>query len=191
MDAKARENAMQEPDESLYLRYMEQRREADFRILFERHKESLTLFLFGYVHNMEDAEELMMDAYAQVAAGSGFAGRSSFKTWLFAIGKNLALQKIRKRHVETVELTEEAGEGPDTPEFEILKHERSMRLYQAMNCLNPEYRQTLYLLYFEEMSCEEVARVMKKTRKQVYNLAERSRKAMSEELRKRGFEDEF
>ena len=78
---------MQEPDESLYLRYMEQRREADFRILFERHKESLTLFLFGYVHNMEDAEELMMDAYAQAAAGSGFAGRSSFKTWLFAIGK--------------------------------------------------------------------------------------------------------
>ena len=40
---------------------------------------------------MEDAEELMMDSFAEVAAGRTlFSGRSSFKTWLFAVARNKA-----------------------------------------------------------------------------------------------------
>ena len=88
---------MIETDEVLYSRFLAERSEDDFRILLERHKESMILFLNGYVHNMEDAEELMLDAYAQVAAGTkAFLGRSSFKTWLFSIGKKMALMHLRK-----------------------------------------------------------------------------------------------
>lgn len=46
-----------------------------------RHNTSLTLFVFGYVRNMHDAEDIMMDAVAAAAAGEPrFAGKSSFKT---------------------------------------------------------------------------------------------------------------
>ena len=50
---------MIESDELIYRRYLAERNEEDFRILLERHKESLMLFLCSFVHNMEDAEELM------------------------------------------------------------------------------------------------------------------------------------
>ena len=90
---------MIETDELIYRRFLNGHSEADLRILLERHRESLILFLNGYVHNLADAEELMLDAYAQAAAGAGFSGKSSFKTWLFAIGKKLALARLRKnRH---------------------------------------------------------------------------------------------
>lgn len=46
---------MTEKDEVLYNRFLANRHEADFRVLLERDRESLTLFLYGYVHNMEDA----------------------------------------------------------------------------------------------------------------------------------------
>ena len=59
---------MSESDEEIYRRYLDESREEDFRILLERHRESLTLFLMGYVQSPEDAEEIMLDAYKQVTA---------------------------------------------------------------------------------------------------------------------------
>ena len=175
-----------EKDEILYSRYLSEGNEADLRILLERYNESLTLFLFGIVHNMEDAEELMLDAFAAAAAGrSAFAGRSSFKTWLFSIGHKLALMHLRKNRIRTVPLEEAHGadlQSPEPAEFRILEEERHYRLYQALDSLHPEYRQVLYLLYFEEMKAEEICRVMKKNRKQIYNLADRGRRALKEKL---------
>lgn len=180
---------MTESDETLYGRFLAERREEDFRELMERHRESLILFLYGYVHSMEDAEDLMIDAFAEAAAGpTFFYGRSSFKTWLFSIGKNLARMRLRKAR-RAAALPDEPADGTaEPPELGILRDERNRQLYQALRQLNEEYRQILILLYFEQMSRDEAARVMGKSKKQVYHLAERSRKALKEELHRMGFD---
>ena len=178
---------MFETDETLYRRYLTEHKEEDFRILLERHRESLTLFLCSYVRSLEDAEELMLDAYAAAAAGpTVFSGRSSFKTWLFSIGKKLALMHLRKART-SVPLPPAETDG-ETAELALLRDERDRTLYRALDRLNGDYRQILILLYFERMSHEEAGRVMRKTRKQIYNLAERGRKALKEELEGMGFE---
>ena len=181
---------MRETDEAIYSRFLAERRDEDFRILLERHQDSLLLFLFGFVHSMEDAEELLLDAFAEVAAGQTvFSGRSSFKTWLFSIGKKLALMRLRKRR-PAAENPEEAADGTaDTPELELLRDERNLALYRALRRLKDDYRQILVLLYFEDMSHAEAARVMGKSRKQVYHLADRGRRALKEELERMGFGD--
>lgn len=181
-----------ESDEIIYDRFLEERNEEDFRILLERHKDRLVLFLNGYVHNLADAEELMLDAFAEVALGrSIFAGRSSFRTWLYSIGKKLALSHLRKTG-RRMEVGEEAAEGVEgtvqAPDVTLLQEEGKKELYQALESLNSEYRQVLMLLYFEEMSHEEVARVMRKSMKQIYNLTERGKKALREALERMGFE---
>lgn len=178
---------MFETDETLYRRYLAEHKEEDFRILLERHRESLTLFLCSYVRSLEDAEELMLDAFAAAAAGpTVFSGRSSFKTWLFSIGKKLALMHLRKART-SVPLPQAETDG-ETAELALLRDERDRTLYRALDRLNGDYRQILILLYFEQMSHEEAGCVMGKTRKQIYNLAERGRKALKEELERMGFE---
>ncbi len=197
----------EDSDETVYSRFLADRNEDDLLILIKRHRESLTLFLKGFVNNTGDAEELMMDAFAEIAAGPTlFSARSSFKTWLFSIGKKLALMRIRKAR-RFVPLMQDPGniqgslkekrpdeELPDetaiSPESEILKSEQNRLLYEAMAKLNGEYRRILVLLYFEDMSCEEAGQVMGKSRKQVYHLAERSRGALKEQLKRMGFEYE-
>ena len=189
---RRKEAAKIETDEVLYSRFLLERNEDDFRVLLERHKESLLLFLNGYVHNLEDAEELMLDAYAEVAAGkTAFSGRSSFKTWLFSIGKKLALAYLRKaRHLsEAQELSPETEAAAPPPDLQILRDERNRQLYLALSKLNEEYRQVLSLLYFEDMSHDELGTVLGKNRKQIYNLAQRGRKALKEELERMGFDD--
>ena len=131
---------MTESDEQIYSRYLAQRNGDDFRILLERHRESLTLFLCIFVHNPEDAEELTLDAYAEAAAGADYAGKSTFKTWLFSIGKNIALMHLRERRFTTEESLEQADETADPPELNLLREERNHRLYEALSQLRAEYR---------------------------------------------------
>ena len=181
---------MNEKDEELYKRYLERRKEEDFRILFLRHREELLLFLYGYVHSLENAEELMMDTFVAVAAlRSVFRGRSQFKTWLFAVAQKQAFQALRKRRFVPLPLRESVPDGSDPPETALLKDERNHQLYLAMERLKPEYREALYLLYFENMSNEEIQGVTGKSAKQVYNLINRGRAALREKLEGMGFDD--
>ena len=180
---------MHETDEQIYSRYLAEHDEDDLRILLERHRESLTLFLISFVHNIQDAEELMLDAYAEAAAGAGFSGKCSFKTWLFAIGKKLALMHLRKKRFLSDPLDEQNEAAAAPPEWELLHEERDRQLYRAMGQLKAEYRQILILLYFEDLSHEEAGRVMGRNRKQIYNLADRGRRALKEELERMGFDD--
>jgi len=180
---------MIETDEILYSRFLAERSEDAFRILLERHRESLMLFLLSYVHNMEDAEELMLDAYAEAAAGAGFSGKSSFKTWLFSIGKKLALARLRKKRFQLGGQADQRASAAQPPELELLRQMQNRQLYEALGRLPAEYRQVLILLYFEDMTHEEAARVMGKSRKQLYNLAERGRNALKKELERMGFGD--
>ena len=182
---------MLENDELLYRRFLAEGNEDDFRTLLERHRESLILFLNGYVRNLEDAEELMLDAYAEAAAGTtAFHGRSSFKTWLFSIGKKMALAHLRKakRLPDIQELSQASETRVSSPELQILRDERYGQLYRALSRLNDDYRQVLTLLYFVEMTNEELCVVLGKNKKQTYNLTERARKALKEELEGMGFD---
>ena len=181
---------MNETDEELYDRFLSTRDENVFRILVERHKVSLLLFLNGFVHNLDDAEELMIDTFAETVAGpTFFSGRSSFKTWLFSIGKHQALMFLRKnkKHLLDQEIGEEVSDPADSPEVQAIEDERYRQLYLALSKLNHDYRQILLLLYFEQMSHEEAAKVMGKSKKQTYHLAERGRAALKENLERMGF----
>ena len=176
-------------DEALYERFLKHGDHAALQGLLERHREELTLFLFGYVRNAADAEELMLDAFAEVAAGpTVFSGKSSFKTWLFSIGKHLALAQLRKqKHLRA--LTEEnLPESAALPETRLLLEEQKRELYLALEQIEPDYREVLLLQYMEDMSPSEIAQVTGRRAKQVYNLIERGKKALRGALEKMGFE---
>ncbi|MBR6020079.1 MAG: RNA polymerase sigma factor [Lachnospiraceae bacterium] len=176
-------------DEELYNRYLKYQDEADIRVLFERHRDGLILFINGFVHNLADAEELMIDSFAEVSAGKSiFMWRSTFKTWLFSIGKKLALMHLRKAgRVEFVPVDDEQPDRSETPDLQILEEERNRQLYGALAQINPDYSRVLMLLYFDGMSHEEAAKVMGKNKKQIYHLVERGKKALREIMEKEGF----
>lgn len=180
---------MHESDEAVYRRFLETGNEDNLRILFDRHRESLILFLTGFVHSREDAEELMIDAFAVAASGTAaYSGRSSFKTWLFAIASNQACSFIRKQRRSTGK-PELPGDA-ETPELSVLKQEKNRQLYEALTTLKDDYRHVLHLLYFEQMNMDEACVVMNKNKKQLYHLAERGRSALRETLKRMGYDDE-
>ena len=83
------------------------------------------------------------------------------------------------------EIGEEAG-----LESAYLQEEQKIRLHGAMKKLKPEYRQILWLIYFEGFSNRDAAGIMKRSTHSVETLVYRARLALKKQLEKEGFQYE-
>jgi len=68
-----------------------------------------------------------------------------------------------------------------------LRTERKLQVHEALKQLNKEYRQVLYLVYFEDFQNAQVASIMGKSKKQIENLVYRAKLSLKSELEKEGF----
>ena len=96
------------------------------------------------------------------------------------LGRSRALDYIKHRKVYSfVEFTEAEGVRDDnTLEELVLADERKRALRTAVAKLSEDMRVVIHLIYFEEMTYEEAAKVMKKNRKQIDNLLYRAKKEL-------------
>ncbi len=155
------------------------------------YKDGLILYLNGYLNNIYEAEEVMEDVFFKlVTKKPHFRSDSTFKTWLFSIGRNLALDRLKKRkrnlNVPFEEL-ENYIQEENTVEKAFLKVEEKIIVHKALNKLNQEYRHILFLVYFEGFSNEEAAIILKKNKRQIENLIYRAKVSLKTELHKEGY----
>ena len=154
------------------------------------YKDGLMLYLNGIVQNITIAEELTEDTFVRlVIKRPRFSSNSSFKTWLYTIGRNIAISYLRRNtyiHIPLENCPELTDEQANL-ERQYMKKERERVLFYVMMKLKPEYRQVLWLIYFEGFSNKETARIMGKTVHNTETLAYRARKAMKTKLLEEGF----
>ncbi len=185
---------MPDTDGKLYIRFLNENDEEAFNWLFDRYSEGLILFIYEIVGDKEDAKELMMDTFAVLSSRRAHFKEmegSSFKTWLFRIAKNIALKHLRKRRHIFFEIFDDkkadAAVITEEPETVILMEERNKRLYRALSELNADYRQVLYLKYFEGLNADEISKIMRKTKKQVYRLTEHGKEVIKIKMEETGY----
>lgn len=165
--------------------------ESGFVEIIRDYKNGLIFYLNGFVCDLHIAEELAEDTFVKIVIRKPrFSGRSSFKTWLYAIGRNVAIDYLKKRsrHRE-IPIDEIRGMTDEEADFEneFLREERRITVHRAMCRLKAEYRQILWLTYFEGFSNKEAAAVMKKKVHSIETLVSRARQALREELGKEDF----
>lgn len=65
-------------------------------LIIKDYKDGLILYLNSYVNNIYIAEDLMEETFYKIAVKKPkFASKSSFKTWLYTIGRNVAIDYLR------------------------------------------------------------------------------------------------
>ncbi len=149
----------------------------------------LVFFIEGYVHDVHTAEDLAMDAFSDLIVHRHRYNFSvTLKTYLFMIGRSRALDCLRRRRVisftELSALQEQADE--EALEKAVLADERKRAVNAAVAALPEDMRTVIHLIYFEEMTYAQAARVMKKSVKQVDNLLYRAKKALRVRLGEEG-----
>ena len=175
--------------EELYLQYRAGD-ESGFDRLIGLYRENLIYFLSRYLPRLEDAEDAAEDAFVSLLLHPWKPGRgASLKTYLFTLGRNRAITLARRqsrRH--SYDAPEEAEPATERHALEerVCREENRRALLRALEEISPDYREALYLLYFEGLSLDETAKVMKKNKKQIENLSYRGKAALREKLEKEG-----
>ncbi len=159
--------------------------------LVREYKDGLILYINSFVNNIYTAEELTEDTFVKLGIKKPkYTGKASFKTWLYAIGRNVAVDYIRKnskcKEISVDDCPELICEEADL-EKSYIKEERKLILHKAIRRLKPEYRQVLWLIYFEGFSNKETAKIMRKSVHSVETLAYRARLSLKAELDKENF----
>ena len=161
--------------------------------IVDEYRESLIFFLYRYVGDLHAAEDLAEDVFVEVLLHpKRFRFQCALKTWIFTIGRNKAVDFLRKTsRLQGVPL-DEAERLAEVSNLEdaVLDSEEKRLLNGALGEISEDYRMALHLVYFEDLSHEEAARVMKKNRKQVENLVYRGKQSLRKILEREGYENE-
>ena len=157
------------------------------------YRTGLILYLNSFVQNIHTAEDLTEDTFAELAIRCPkFSGKSTFKTWLYAIGRHITAKHLRTHaRLSIVPLeSQEYLADEESIEGNYIKSEQKRAVHKALHRLKPDYRQVLYLSYFEGFSNPEAAVIMQKSTRQIETLLYNAKKALRTELERSGFEYE-
>ena len=166
---------------SSYRRFLDGDESAFEEIMKELFR-GLVFFIDGFVQDTHAAEDIAIDSFSDlVVHRHRYNFKVSLKTYLYMVGRSRALDYIKHRKViDFVELSEAHAVADEAVALEemVLVDDRKRQVNSAIAKLPEDMRVVVHLIYFEEMTYEEAAKVMKKNRKQVDNLLYRAKKEL-------------
>ena len=167
--------------ESSYRRFLSGDDSA-FGDIMDEYRRGLILFVNRYLNDPDASEDIAVEVFTYVFVNPGkYNFKVSLKTYLYMLGRSRALNVLKHRKVIEFVPLSEAENIPSkdkTPEGYVIEDERKRLVNTAMEKLPEDMRTAVYLVYFEELSYKETAKVMKKSEKQVDNLLYRAKKEL-------------
>jgi RNA polymerase sigma-70 factor, ECF subfamily len=140
---------------------------ADLEAELERlHRESFGWALSCCDWDRAEAEDVIQTTYLKVIDGTArFEGRSSFKTWLFAVIRRTAAERRRRLQVRGVALLRWVRQRPEPEQAstELAAHraDASAELVAALRRLPARQREVLHLVFYQGLSIREAAAIMR------------------------------
>jgi RNA polymerase sigma factor (sigma-70 family) len=148
-------------DEEILLQFKEPAsKEKAFRNLLNTYQERLYYHVRRYVHNHEDANDILQNTCIKVwNAIDNFRGESGLYTWLYRIAGNEAitfLNKNKKRNeVDIEQTTANYRSAADT----IDGDEMTLKLEHAIAKLPDKQKQVFIMRYYDELPYEKIAEI--------------------------------
>lgn len=184
----SKEVVQSDQDKLYYQKFLDGDKGA-FEQLVIKHKDHLIYFIHRLVNNMTIAEDLAQDAFVEVLVHKErYHFQVSFKTYLFTIGRNKAIDYIRKnKRMMLVEDYPESYDEENRMEDKLIREEERKLLYRAIKKLKPDYQAAISLIDLEQMTYAEAAKVLKKNDAQMKVLIYRARKSLAKLVEKEGY----
>jgi len=185
-----------DPDAALMLRVKKGDREA-FASLVEKYRQPIMNFVHRTLRDETEAEDLAQNVFLQVyKSSSRYESTAKFSTWLFTIARNLCLNEIRRRsrrRAESLDATHPEMEDQPVHQLEdkknfsppesLLHGELEEKIAQALADLPENQRTALLLCRQDELSYEEIAKVLDCSLSATKSLIHRARETLKSRLK--------
>lgn len=163
--------------------------QSGFDEIIKDYRVPLIYFINGFLNNIDESEDVAEEAFMElIVHPRRYSFRSSFKTYLFTIARNKAVDRVRReKKLSPLQIDDMELEDIERFDRDILKNENSQMLQSAMKKINPEYAVLLRLLYFEDMTSEQAGKILKKNKRQIANLTYRAKNSLRRAMEEEGF----
>jgi RNA polymerase sigma-70 factor, ECF subfamily len=141
-----------------------------FNILVGRYKDPLTNFVFRFVGDMDDCQDIVQESFVRAYRNrASYKPVAKFSTWMYTIATNLAKSFLRRRKLRRVFTFSRSADEPE-PIYEVPDenaradalleaNQRQERIQQALDELPNRYREIVVLREIQELSYEEIAAI--------------------------------
>lgn len=161
-----------------------------FDRLYEQYHNDVFKFLIYLTRDRDHAEDLMHEVYVRVLkAYAGFEGKSSEKTWLFSIAKNVAIDhfrrnSVRRKHAHDKfdwEKSELVSTNKHPEELSVLKEEMKEILTILDTCTGDQ-KMVIHMRFIHDLSIAESADILGWTEAKVKTTQHRAIMALKKKL---------
>lgn len=185
-----------DPDAVLMLRVKRGDREA-FELLVNKYKQPVTNLIYRTLGDATEAEDLAQNVFVQVyKSAHRYQVSAKFTTWLFTIARNLCLNEIRRRSrhpADSLDAPHPEHEDQPLRQFEdaktfsppdaLLHGELEQKIQQALSDLPENQRLAILLCRQDELSYEDIARVLGCSLSATKSLIHRGRETLKQKLK--------
>lgn len=182
---------MHETDDRIYRRFLSGENEI-YGELMRIHGDDVVRYLYGLLRSWEDAEDLMIEAFAQILVKKPSIRSGSFKAYLYKTARNLAARhhgRMKRLEASRLEDLSDTLAAAERTEDQVRDRERRRTMYHCLGRIEPELREALYLVYLEDLKYQEAAAVLGVSTKRIDKLLQRGKLRLREELEKEGITD--
>jgi RNA polymerase sigma-70 factor (ECF subfamily) len=129
-----------------------------FEMLFDRYYDMIHAFAYRFCLVETEADDIAQETFIRAARSlPAFRGEASFKNWLYRIAHHAATDWARRAGRQVRREAELANETAIHAQGRFADY---TPVHQALRQLPSEWRETVALVFFEEMSHAEAARVL-------------------------------
>jgi RNA polymerase sigma-70 factor (ECF subfamily) len=185
-----------DPDAALMLRVQRGDRAA-FTELVTKYQQPIYNFILRTLRDETEAEDIAQTAFVQVwKSAARYRPSARFSTWLFTIARNLCLNEIRRRSrhpADSLDAPAITGEEHTVPQIEdaaaaqptdaLLQGELETKLAAALADLPENQRTAILLCQRDELSYEEIAKVLDCSLSATKSLIFRGRETLKQRLK--------
>lgn len=156
-------------DEKLWIAHARQGDDEAFSRLVEAYQRpvfNVCYRMLGDPVEAEDAaQETFIRAYTRL---DSYDPKRKFSSWLLAIASHYCIDRLRRRRFSLVSWDDLPPwrwlpDSDPQPEEVALRHEAQRHVQELLNKLPPDYKATLILRYWHELSYEEIAEALDST----------------------------
>ena len=141
-----------------------------FGELVKKHERAICGVVGRMVENRDDVDDIVQDIFVTAFRSlASFKGEAAFSTWLYRIAVNTSIKQMKKTKIRQAASIDDPFSGlceilvaskGDAPEDSAERRERGEAVRRAVLTLSEKHRAVVVLHYFQELSCDEIAKIM-------------------------------
>ena len=170
--------------------------EIAFEALVNRHQTPVLNLVYRFIGDKTQAKDLAQEVFLRVwQAASSYKPEAKFTTWIYRITANLCFNELkssrRKKWFQFLRpdadhetrTEEDLPDSSPSPEDLLLAKERSLQITEALQSLPENQRMAIILKRYDDLSYEEIARILDCSVSAVESLLVRAKRTLQKKLK--------